>query len=164
MMKSLSGVMAFLVVALFSLQAHAEKRIGLFLFSEEARYIQATKGIKDKLREGGFGEKNATFTVANANANKARAAELVRQFEATKLDLIITLGTSSTVPVGREIKDVPIVFGVVYDPVEAGIVKAWKSSGNNATGVSSQDSHVEDHGKPGELYACKEARGALYAG
>jgi putative ABC transport system substrate-binding protein len=38
--------------------------------------------------------------------------------------------------VAREIKDVPIVFSVVFDPVEAGLVKDWKSSGNNVTGTS----------------------------
>jgi putative ABC transport system substrate-binding protein len=135
--KSLVGVVAFLAIALLSLQAQAEKRIVLLMFSEEARYIEAAKGIKDKLREGGFGEGKTTFIVENANANKARAAELVQQFAAAKPDLIVALGTSAIVPVAREIKDVPIVFSVVYDPVETGIAKAWKSSGNNTTGVSS---------------------------
>ncbi len=32
----------------------------------------------------------------------------------------------------------PIVFSVVYDPVEAGIAKDWKSSGNNTTGTSTK--------------------------
>ena len=101
------------------------------MFSKEARYIEAEKGIKDKLREGGFGEPKTTFIVEQADGNKARAAELVQKFAAEKLDLIITLGTAATVPVSREIKDVPIVFCIVYNPVEAGIAKDWKSSGNN---------------------------------
>ena len=96
------------------------------------------KGIRDKLRERGFGEPKTTFIVEQAGANKARAAELVQKFAAEKLDLIITLGTAATVPVSREIKDVPIVFCIVYNPVEAGIAKDWKSSGNNTTGASSK--------------------------
>ena len=138
MKKVLVSAVVFLTLALFSIEAQAQRKIGVLMFSEEARYIEAQKGIKDKLREGGFGEPKTTFIVEQAGANKARAAELVQKFAAEKLDLIITLGTSSTTPVSREIKDVPIVFSVVYDPVEAGIAKDWKSSGNNTTGSSSK--------------------------
>ena len=134
MKKFLVSAVVFLTLALFSIEAQAQRKIGVLMFSEEARYIEAEKGIKDKLREGGFGEPKTTFIVEQADGNKARAAELVQKFAAEKLDLIITLGTSATVAVSREIKDVPIVFSVVYDPVEAGIAKDWKSSGNNTTG------------------------------
>jgi putative ABC transport system substrate-binding protein len=138
MKKCLVSAVVFLTLALFSMEAQAQRKIGVLMFSEEARYIEAEKGIKDKLREGGFGEQNTTFIVEQAGGNKARAAELVQKFAAEKLDLIITLGTAATVPVSREIKDVPIVFCIVYNPVEAGIAKDWKSSGNNTTGASSK--------------------------
>jgi putative ABC transport system substrate-binding protein len=128
----------FLSLALFSIETQAQRKIGVLMFSEEARYIEAEKGIKDKLREGGFGEPKTTFIVEEAGANKARAAELVQKFAGEKLDLIVTLGTSATIAVSREIKDVPIVFSMVYDPVEAGIAKDWKSSGNNTTGSSTK--------------------------
>ena len=136
MKKFWVSAVVFLTLALFSIEAQAQRKIGVLMFSEEARYIEAEKGIKDKLREGGFGEPKTTFIVEQAGANKARAAELVQKFAAEKLDLIITLGTSATIAVSREIKDVPIVFSMVYDPVEAGIAKDWKSSGNNTTGSS----------------------------
>ncbi len=132
------SAVVFLSLALSSIEAQAERKIGILMFSEEARYIEAEKGIKDKLRKGGFGEPKTTFIVEQAGANKARAAELVQKFAAEKLDLIITLGTSATIAVCREIKDVPIVFSMVYDPVEARIAKDWKSSGNNTTGSSTK--------------------------
>ncbi|MFZ4856530.1 MAG: ABC transporter substrate-binding protein [Desulfuromonadaceae bacterium] len=117
-------------------EARAEKRIGVFTFSEEGRYVEATKAFKDKLSEAGFGESKVTYFSENAEGNKAKAAEIVKRFAALKLDLILSLGTSATVPLSREIKDVPIVFSVVYDPVDAGIATSWKSSGNNTTGSS----------------------------
>jgi len=138
MKKFWVSVLAFLTLTLFSIEAQAQKKIGILMFSEEARYIEAVKGIKDKLRQGGFGEPKTTFIVEQAGANRARAAELVQKFTAEKLDLIMTLGTSATVAVTREIQDVPIVFSVVYDPVEAGVAKGWVSSGNNTTGSSSK--------------------------
>jgi len=120
---------------LYSGEVRAEK-IGIILFSEENRYTEAAKGIRDRLEEEGIQEPKTTFIEEHAGANKAKAAEIVRKFSADKMDLIFALGTSASLAVAREIKDVPIVFCVVYDPVEAGLVKDWKSSGNNVTGTS----------------------------
>jgi len=113
-------------------------RIGILAFSEESRYSDATRGVIDQLKMEGFVEPGVKFIKENAGANKAKAGELIKQFAAAKLDLIVTQGTSATVPIAREIKDVPIVFSVVYDPVEAGIAKDWKSSGNNTTGATTK--------------------------
>ena len=128
--------MVFLVVTLFSVEAGAEKRIGILTFSEEVRYYDTQEGIMDQLKKDGFGEPAVRFTIENAKGSKAKTAELVQKFAAAKMDLIFTIGTTATIAVTREIKDVPVVFGMVYDPVEAGVAKDWKSSGNNTTGAS----------------------------
>jgi putative ABC transport system substrate-binding protein len=132
------SAVVFFIVALFSIEAGAERRIGILTFSEEIRYKEAARGILDKLKEAGYGAPQTKFIIENAGANKAKAAELVERFAAANLDLIFTLGSSATLPVSREIKDVPIVFSVVYDPVDAGIAKNWESSGNNTTGTSTK--------------------------
>jgi putative ABC transport system substrate-binding protein len=124
------------LLGLCSQVAWAERKIGIFLFSKETRYVEAIRGIKERLTAAGFGEPKARYFIENAGGNKARAAELVKKFSGQNLDLIISLGTSATVALTREIKDVPIVFSIVYDPVEAGIALDWKSSGNNTTGTS----------------------------
>jgi putative ABC transport system substrate-binding protein len=134
--KVVFGTVVFLIVALFSTGAGAEKRIGILLFSKEVRYITSTKGFTDKLQEEGFGEPRTKIRIENADGNRAKAADLVRSFSEAKLDLIFTVGTSAAVAFSREIKDVPIVFAQVFDPVAAGIAKDWKSSGNNTTGAS----------------------------
>jgi len=123
---------------LFTAEAGPVKRIGILAFSTESRYMDATRGVVDQLKTEGFVEPGVKFTMENAGGNKAKAAELIKRFAAAKMDLIVTQGTSATVPVAREIKDVPIVFSMVYDPVEAGIAKDWKSSGNNTTGATSK--------------------------
>jgi putative ABC transport system substrate-binding protein len=136
--KVIFSAVVFLIVFLFSIEARAEKRIGILMFSEEVRYIDATKGFMETLKERGFGESRIKVITENAGANKAKAAELVQKFAAAKMNLIFTAGTHATIAVTQEIKDVPIVFSMVYDPVEAGIAKSWKSSGNNTTGTSSK--------------------------
>lgn len=126
----------FSLLAIYSEDAWAEKKIAVFMFSEETRYMEATKAFKERLAESGFDEKKVIYSVENAGGNKSKAAEIVKKLSLQKLDMILSLGTSATVPLSREIRDVPIVFAVVYDPVESGIANNWKSSGNNTTGIS----------------------------
>jgi putative ABC transport system substrate-binding protein len=134
--------MPWLIVALvaasnlLSAEAWGEKRIGILLFSEETRYQESAKGVMDQLKKEGFGDPAVRFTIENAGRNKAKTAELAKKFAAAKLDLIFTMGTSATQATVREIRDVPVVFSMVYDPVEAKIARDWKSSGNNTTGTS----------------------------
>lgn len=123
---------------LLSAQARGERTIGMLMWSEEPRYIETQQGIMEQLAKEGFREPAVKFTVENAGGNKAKAAEAVEKFATAKPDLIITLGTPAAIAVAREIKDVPVVFSLVYDPVEAKIAEDWKSSGNNTTGTSTR--------------------------
>jgi putative ABC transport system substrate-binding protein len=133
-----SVIAIFLIISLFPSAASAQKKIGVLFSSDQIRYNEARNGILDQLRKDGFKEPAVAFTIENAKDSKARMAELVRKFSAAKMDLIITIGTNATVPAAKAIKDVPIVFSMVYNPIEAGIAKSWKSSGNNTTGTSAR--------------------------
>ena len=115
-----------------------EKRIGVLMFSEQERYKESLKGIRDQLKEGGFGEEEVTLIVENADGSHVKTAELARSLAAKKLDLIITFGTNATIAVKKENIDLPVVFSVVYDPVAAGIARSLRSSGNNFTGETSR--------------------------
>lgn len=140
MMKRLAYVIAVLctMVTLFAAEAKAEKKIGILIWSEENRYSDALKGIMEELKKEGFGEPQVKFTIENAKGNKAKAMELAQKFASAKMDMLIALGTSVTVPAAKLINDVPIIFSVIYDPVEAKIAADWKSSGNNTTGSSNK--------------------------
>ena len=116
--------------------ARAETRIGVLVFSDEVQ--EAADGVLERLREGGYREPATQYLLGNARGNKAKAKALARTFAAARLDLIVTVGTSATVPVARAVKDIPVVFSVVYDPVGANIVESWQNSGNNATGTSAK--------------------------
>jgi ABC-type uncharacterized transport system substrate-binding protein len=114
------------------------KKIGVLILFEEPRYDESLKGIREQLDRDGFGEPKTTVTIENAMGSQVKAAEMVKKFSAAKMDLIITLGTSATRAVTKDIKDIPVVFSMVYDPVDSGIAKQWKHSGNNTTGTSSR--------------------------
>lgn len=131
-------VVFFGIITLFSQEAEAEKKIGVLIWTKENHYSETIKGLMEQLKKEGFVEPKVKFTIENAEGNKAKAADLAQKFSAARMDMVITIGTSATVIVSKEIKDLPIVFGLVYDPVEAKIAADWKSSGNNTTGASNK--------------------------
>ena len=113
--------------------ARAEKRIGIVMFSQEKRYLEARDAAKEAI---GKKEPGVLYVEENAEGNKARAAEIAKKVAAAKYDLVLVMGTSAATAVAGAVKDVPVVFSMVYDPVDAKIAKDWSSSGNNTTGSS----------------------------
>ena len=118
--------------------AFAEKSIGLVLWDDDKNYTDAKNSFLEQLGKDGFGEPNIKFSFEAAGGNKAKAAQIAAKFAAAKPDMIVSFGTSATVAIAREIKDIPVVFALVYDPVDSKIADDWKSSGNNTTGTSSK--------------------------
>lgn len=147
METKLSAILKFLLLILFSVSfssvAHAQKRIGILRFSDENRYILAAKAFREELARSGFKEPEVTFVEESSGGSKVNAGAIVKKFAASKFDLIFTLGTSATIAITQEIKETPVVFSTVYDPVAAGIARDWDSSGNNTTGTCSKISMNE---------------------
>jgi putative ABC transport system substrate-binding protein len=131
----LSFAMAIIII-LLPAGAKAEKKIGVLIFSESERHIDSYKGIMDQLKKDGFGESKVKYTIENAKGSKAKAVEAARNFAAAKVNLIIAIGTTAAIAAATETKNIPIVFSMVFDPVESGIAYSWKSSDNNTTGAS----------------------------
>ena len=126
----------FALVGALAHEAWAEKKIGVLLWSDESRYAESKDGILEQMKKDGFGEPKVSFTLENAGGNKVKAMELARKIAAAKYDLVLAVGTSAAVAVANEVKGTPIVFSMVYDPVDSKIADSWKSSGNNTTGAS----------------------------
>jgi len=116
----------------------AEIRIGIFKLFDQTLYDESLRGIMDQLTQDGFSAPTTRFMSENAKNSYVKADELIRKLAAARMDLIISFGTQGSLAVTKAIKDVPVVFSVVYDPVEAGIVQAWDKTGNNATGTSTK--------------------------
>jgi putative tryptophan/tyrosine transport system substrate-binding protein len=118
-------------------QARPEKkRIGVLVAFEQERFEKSLRGILDQLAQDGYKKPDVVFIVENAEGSHVRAANLVSKFSAAKLDLLITIGTIAASAAVNGIRNVPIVFSHVYDPVATGVAKSWRSSGNNSTGTT----------------------------
>lgn len=126
---------AVLMASLCLGKAFAETKVGIFLWSDEKRYTETRDGVIAALKKEGFAEPKVKFVQENAGGSKAKAAEIAKKFNSNSYSLILVLGTSAAVALSKEVQNVPIVFGRVYDPVDSRIAASWKSSGNNTTGT-----------------------------
>lgn len=94
-------------------------------------------GVKDALKAAGYEEgKNLKWDYQSAQGNNGTAAQIARKFVGDKVDAIVAIATPSAQAVVAATKSIPVVYSAVTDPVAAQLVKDWKSSGTNVTGVS----------------------------
>ncbi len=100
-------------------------------------YSIALEGVFAVLHEKGYEEKtNLNIGYYDLERSLEENFDVVGELKNKKPDLIITLGTDATRKIKKEINFIPVVFSMVLNPVESGLVKSIQCSGNNLTGAS----------------------------
>lgn len=94
-------------------------------------------GLKSGLRALGYEDGvNIIYDVVDAAGSDEKAREAAQKFLADGVDAVYSASTPVTKQVAEVIKEKPVVFNIVSDPVGSGLVKSMISSGNNLTGCS----------------------------
>jgi putative ABC transport system substrate-binding protein len=100
-------------------------------------------GVADRLKEKGL---DVTYNVHIAQGNMATNTQIISQIMGEQPDLVLAIATPGAQAAVQKIKDRPIVFTGISDPVTAGLVKDLKNTdGSNVTGMcdaSPMDRHV----------------------
>ena len=91
------------------------------------------KGIQDELAAAKIA---ATFDLQNANGDIGTAASIANKFQSEKVTLAVGIATPTSQSLVNTLKDIPIVFSAVTDPVKAGLVPSLKGAKKPVTGVS----------------------------
>ena len=113
------------------------KSVAVTAIVEHPALDAARKGIEDELKAAGFVQgKNLKYQFQSAQGNTATAAQIARKFIGDTPDVIVGIATPSAQALAASTKSIPVVFSAVTDPVAAKLVKDWKPSGTNITGVS----------------------------
>ena len=127
-------------LSLFSIGSIAQEKlhnVAITAIVEHPALDTIRKGVVEELAREGFIEgKNIKIDFQSAQGSSATAAQIARKFVGDKVDIIIPITTPSAQPVVAATRSIPIVFSGVTDPVAAKLVKSWKPSGTNVTGVS----------------------------
>ena len=116
-------------------------RIGISQFASSQASDRDQKGFEKALAEAGFKEKvDVIYDRQNAQGDLANAQAIAQKFLNEKLDLIHTIASPTSQAVVKIIKDIPVVFSSVTNPVDAGLVPKTSvpgtKSGTNVTGIS----------------------------
>jgi len=94
-------------------------------------------GIKIGFEKAGYKEgQQIVYDVQNAQGDSNTNVAIAQKFANGDYDLIMPFGTQSSQAVANLIKERPIVFAAVTDPITAGLVKSKENPGGNITGTS----------------------------
>lgn len=90
------------------------------------------KGIEDKLKSE---LPNVKIDKQNANGDINTASSIAAKFKADKVDIAIGIATPMAVAIANTIKDKPVIFSGVTDPIAAHLVENMDSGYKNVNGV-----------------------------
>jgi putative ABC transport system substrate-binding protein len=130
--KVLSTVFALLMImTAIVLPAGADSAKALLIYWRGETPCE--KALKSGLKDLGV---NIQLSEFDAQQDKARLGNYLATIDEKKFDFIYTFGTTASLETAKVVKQTPILFGIVTNPVQAGLIQSWESSGNNVTGVS----------------------------
>ncbi|MDP2960742.1 MAG: ABC transporter substrate-binding protein [candidate division Zixibacteria bacterium] len=131
-LKKLKVLFLGLIVLVFGLKAQgATLTIQVIKSGELKAYEEAYSGFQKVLREN---LKEVQFQEYVLKSKSDENEKILKQIDRTAL--ILTLGTEATKFASNRIKDRPIIFCMVLDPVGSGLVESLAPSGNNLSGSS----------------------------
>ena len=114
------------------------KAIGVFQFGPDPDTEAAYQGLVAGLAEQGYtlGE-NLQIERRDCGGDAATVDSTARDFAAAELDAVVPLTTPCLVAAAQYVKDKPVVFTSVYDPMAAGVAQSPDEHPSNLTGVYS---------------------------
>ena len=108
-------------------------KIGIAKIVQHPALDAVEQGITDVISENGF---NAEYDFQNANGDVNTAAQIALKYKDERVDVAVGIATPVALALATSIKDIPIVFGTVTDPVGAGLVSSIDKGENNVCGMS----------------------------
>jgi putative ABC transport system substrate-binding protein len=111
------------------------RRIGYLSATTRAADQASTTALIDGLRERGWIE-GVSMRVEYrwSGGDIRRLRELAHDLLRNNVEVIVAAGTSAAIAARQSTRTVPIVFGMISDPVGSGVVASLARPGGNATG------------------------------
>ena len=110
-----------------------KKVVGIAKFVAHPALDAVEQGIIDEIKAS---KPEIELDQQNSNADMATAAQIAQRFKERKVAVAVGIATPTAQALANQIKDRPIVYAVVTDPVSAGLVESMDKGGANVTGSS----------------------------
>ena len=131
--KQAGGSAASTNSAKAAVPAKKEIKIGVAKIVQHEALDAAEKGLQDALARRGI---TATYDLQNANGDLNTASQIANKFKSANVDAAVGIATPMAVALANTIKDKPVVFTAVTDPVGAKLVSSLDKGEGNVIGVS----------------------------
>jgi putative ABC transport system substrate-binding protein len=134
------------------------------LFSRDLEpYREAVEGLKRRLAppSSGPARRNA-YTFAERVVNETETEALVAWLHERKPDLIVTLGTEASKVAADHAGDTPVLFAMVANPVDNGILPRQPHAGQRVCGVTTDVDPAEQFRVLKEALPEAERIGVIY--
>ena len=149
-MKKIAFILTLILIMVPMSAVYGETyRVSVSQFVEHPALDAVLKGFKDYMKDNNV---DVSYSVHNAQANMATAGQIGTQIMGEKPDLILAIATPSAQTCAQALrkaphmKNTPMLFTAVTDPLMAGLVKDLDRPGGNITGVSDMlplEQHME---------------------
>ncbi len=106
--------------------------VAVLVSASNVPYKEAKRGFYDRIKELGVVYDSSEIVLGD----DVSPEEAVSTLRSKRPVLIHTIGTQAARLAKDSFEDIPIVFSMVLNPVDSGLVKGMRSSGNNLTGAS----------------------------
>lgn len=136
----------FMIVGLLLCSCKSKKndskqvKIGIAKIVQHPALDAVEQGIIDVINENGI---EAEFDLQNANGDVNTAAQIASQYKVKNVDVAVGIATPVAIALSSTLKETPVVFGTVTDPLSAGLVDTLDHGKNNVTGMSDAIPTVE---------------------
>lgn len=114
--------------------------IGIAKIVQHVALDDVERGVMDAVKEAGI---NAKYDLQNANGDVNTANQIAVQFKDEKVDVAVGIATPIAIALANTLKETPVVFGTVTDPLGAGLVTTLEHGEKNVTGMSDELPSVE---------------------
>ncbi len=139
MKKTLTLLCALAALTLIASGCAAKKtaagtyKIGISKIVAHPALDAVEQGIQDELAARGI---TAEYDLQNANGDVNTATQIANKFKTDKVSAVVAIATPTAVAAANTIKDIPVIFSVITDPVGAGLVETLDKGSGNVTGLS----------------------------
>lgn len=115
-------------------------KIGIAKIVQHVALDDVERGVMDAIKDAGI---KAKYDLQNANGDVNTANQIAVQFKEEKVDVAVGIATPIAIALANTLKETPVVFGTVTDPLGAGLVTTLEHGEKNVTGMSDELPSVE---------------------
>jgi len=130
--RTLLAALAFSIILTLPYPSFGDIRLPIMLSQDSDIHRSVLESFTKELD----GSKQIVTVKYDLDGQFEKGLKIARKIRTFNPDMVLAIGTTAALAAKKEIKDVPIVFCLVLNPVSSGLVESMESPDGNITGAS----------------------------